>query len=63
MFTMIYLRFPNWSYNNTFSNAVSDAVATEAGIATTTLLTKLTGNPELSTMAGGEIATKTKEYV
>ena len=56
-------KIPNWNYNNMFSNAVSDAVATQAGITSTALLTDLTGNPELSTMVGGEIATKTKEYV
>ena len=56
-------KIPNWNYNNMFSNVVSDAVATQAGITSTALLTDLTGNPELSTMAGGEIATKTKEYV
>ena len=39
------------------------SAATNAGIASTTLLTYLPGNLELSTMAGGEIATKTKEYV
>ena len=43
-----------------FSNAVSDAVATQAGITSTALLTNLTGNPELSTMAVGEIAKKNK---
>ena len=53
----------NLNYNNMFSNAVSDAVATEAGITSTAFLTNLSGNPELSTMAGGELATKTKEYV
>ena len=56
-------KIPNWNYNNMFSNAVSDAVATEAGLTSTALLINLTGNPELSTMTGGEIATKTKEYV
>ena len=56
-------KIPNWNYNNMFSNAVSDAVATEAGITSTALLTNLTGNPQLSTMAGGEIAKKTKDYV
>ena len=56
-------KIPNWNYNNMFSNAVSDAVATEAGITSTALLTNLMGNPQLSTMAGGEIANKTKDYV
>ena len=56
-------KIPNLNYNNMFSNAVSDAVATEAGITSTALLTNLTGNPQLSTMAGGEIAKKTKDYI
>ena len=46
-----------------FSNAISYIVATEAGITSTALLTHLSGNPELSTMAGGEITKQTKEYV
>ena len=53
-------KIPNWNYNNMFSNAVSDAAATQAGITSTALLTNLTGNPELSTIAGGEIAKKNK---
>ena len=53
-------KIPNLNYNNMFSNAVSDAVATETGITSTALLTNLTGNPQLSTMAGGEIANKNK---
>ena len=53
-------KIPNWNYNNMFSNAVSDAVATEAGITSTALLTNLSGNPQLATMAGGEIAKKNK---
>lgn len=56
-------KIPNWNYNNMFSNAVSDVVATETGFTSTALLTNLVGNPELSTMAGGEIAKRTKEYV
>ena len=33
-------KIPNWNYNNMFSNAVSDAAATQAGITSTALLTQ-----------------------
>ena len=46
-----------------FSNAVSGVAGAQAGITSTARLANLTGNPELSTMAGGEVATKTKAYV
>ena len=48
-------KIPNWNYNNMFSNAVSDAAATQAGITSTALLTNLTGNPEIGLAVGTEV--------
>ena len=41
------LYLPYWNYNNMFSNAVSDVAGTQAGLATTSLVTNLTENPEI----------------
>ena len=35
------LYLPYWNYNNMFSNAVSDVAGTQAGLATTSLVTNL----------------------
>ena len=56
-------KIPNYNYNNMFSNAVSDAVAGEAGLVASSAVTEFTDNPQLGLAVGGEIADKTRSYV
>ena len=56
-------KIPNYNYNNMFSNAVSDAVAGQAGLVAGSVVTEFTDNPQLGLAVGGEIADKTRSYV
>ena len=46
-----------------FSNASSDVAGQYAGLASTSLITNLTGNPEVGLAIGAEIGKKAKDYV
>ena len=50
-------KIPNWNYKN----LASDTAATFTGAFATGFLTEVTGNPQLSTLAGGYVADKTKD--
>ena len=52
-------KIPNWNYKN----LASDTAATFTGAFATGFLTEATGNPQLSTLAGGYVADKTKVRV